>query len=202
MKGLTSRQREVFDFIRSFIASRRYPPTIREIAEHFGFSVKGSYDHLKALKRKGFVRGDRGRSRALEIVPDADAERRGLLLPIPVLGNVAAGKPLLAEENLTGYVQVPAGSLKKGQHFALQVRGDSMKDAGIMDGDVVVVAQQDTADNGDIVVAMVDEAVTLKRFFVEKNRVRLKAENPQFPPIYTQNVRILGRLAFLMRTYG
>jgi repressor LexA len=201
MKGLTARQREVYDFVRSFIATRRYPPTIREIAEHFGFSVKGSYDHLKALKRKGYVRGARGRSRALEIVPDAEAERQGKLVPVPVLGNVAAGRPLLAEENLTGFVQVPAGSLKKGQHFALQVRGDSMKDAGIIDGDVVVVSQQDTADNGDIVVAMVDEAVTLKRFFAERNRVRLKAENPRFPPIYTQSVRILGRLAFLMRTY-
>jgi repressor LexA len=200
MKGLTPRQREVFDFIRSFIAQKRYPPTIREIAAHFGFSVKGSFDHLKALRKKGFVRCANGRSRAIEVVADPD-DRQGKLVPVPVLGNVAAGKPLFAEENLTGFVQVPAGSLKKGQHFALQVRGDSMRDAGIIDGDVVVVAHQETADNGDIVVAMVDEAVTLKRFFAERNRVRLKAENPRYPPIYTQNVRILGRLAFLMRTY-
>ena len=202
MKGLTTRQREVFDFIRSFIRSKRYPPTIREIAENFGFSVKGSYDHVKALQKKGFIRCAGNRSRAIEVIADTDAERQPNLVSVPVLGAVAAGRPLFAEENLTGWIQVPAASLKKGQHFALQVRGDSMKDAGIMDGDVVVVSHQETAENGEIVVAMVDEAVTLKRFFVERNRVRLKAENPKYPPLYTQNVRILGRLAFLMRTYA
>jgi repressor LexA len=202
MKGLTARQREVFDFIRSFIRSKRYPPTIREIAVNFGFSVKGSYDHVKALQKKGFIRCAGNRSRAIEVIADTDAERQPNLVSVPVLGAVAAGRPLFAEENLTGWIQVPAASLKKGQHFALQVRGDSMKDAGIMDGDVVVVSHQETAENGEIVVAMVDEAVTLKRFFVEKNRVRLKAENPKYPPLYTQNVRILGRLAFLMRSYA
>ena len=202
MKGLTTRQREVFDFIRSFIHTKRYPPTIREIAENFGFSVKGSYDHVKALQKKGFIRCAGNRSRAIEVVADAEAERAPNLVSVPVLGAVAAGRPLFAEENLTGWIQVPAASLKKGQHFALQVRGDSMKDAGIMDGDVVVVSHQETAENGEIVVAMVDEAVTLKRFFVERNRVRLKAENPKYPPLYTQNVRILGRLAFLMRSYA
>ena len=202
MKGLTTRQREVFDFIRSFIRIKRYPPTIREIAVNFGFSVKGSYDHVKALQKKGFIRCAGNRSRAIEVIADTDAERQPNLVSVPVLGAVAAGRPLFAEENLTGWIQVPAASLKKGQHFALQVRGDSMKDAGIMDGDVVVVSHQETAENGEIVVAMVDEAVTLKRFFVEKNRVRLKAENPKYPPLYTQNVRILGRLAFLMRSYA
>ena len=202
MKGLTARQREVFDFIRTFIHTKRYPPTIREIAVNFGFSVKGSFDHVKALQKKGFIRCAGNRSRAIEVVADAEAERQPNLVSIPVLGSVAAGKPLFAEENLTGWIQVPAASLRKGQHFALQVRGDSMKDAGIMDGDVVVVAHQETAENGEIVVAMVDDAVTLKRFFVEKNRVRLKAENPKYPPLYTQSVRILGRLAFLMRSYA
>jgi len=202
MRGLTTRQREVFDFIRSFIRTKRYPPTIREIAVNFGFSVKGSYDHVKALQKKGFIRCAGNRSRAIEVVADAEADRQPNLLSVPVLGSVAAGKPLFAEENLAGWIQVPAASLKKGQHFALQVRGDSMKDAGIMDGDVVVVAHQETAENGEIVVAMVDDAVTLKRFFVEKNRVRLKAENAKYPPLFTQNVRILGRLAFLMRSYA
>jgi repressor LexA len=200
MKGLTQRQREVFDFIREFIRLNRYPPTIREIATHFGFSVKGSYDHVHALEKKGFLRCQENRSRAIEIIRDAEADHEEVA-SVPLLGNVAAGRPLFSEENLQGYVQVPATALHGATHFALQVRGDSMKDAGIMDGDVVVVAHQNTADNGDIVVAMVDEAVTLKRFFVEKNRVRLKAENSKYPPLYTQNVRILGKLAFLMRTY-
>jgi repressor LexA len=201
MKGLTQRQREVFNFIREFIRLNRYPPTIREIATYFGFSVKGSYDHVKALEKKGFLICHENRSRAIEITRDADADREEVA-SVPLLGNVAAGKPLFAEENLQGYVQVPASSLGSSTHFALQVKGDSMRDAGIMDGDVVVVKQQSTAENGDIVVAMVDDAVTLKRFFMEKNRVRLKAENPKYPSLYTQNVRILGRLAFLMRSYA
>jgi repressor LexA len=201
MKGLTERQKEIFDFIRGFIRSNRYPPTIREIASNFSFSVKGSYDHVKALERKGFLRCHENRSRAIEITEEPEGEMGARLVPVPLLGNVAAGKPLFAEENLQGYVQVPAEWVDSRSYFALKVKGDSMKDTGIMDGDTVVVAHQNTAENGDIVVAMVDDAVTLKRFFVEKNRVKLKAENPKYPPIFTQNVRILGKLAFLMRKY-
>jgi len=118
-----------------------------------------------------------------------------------VLGRVAAGLPLLAEENLEGTVKLPRDFVKRGPHFALHVTGDSMRDAGIIDGDIAVFRQQQTAENGDIVVAMVDEAVTLKRFFKEKNRVRLQAENSDYPPIFTQNVRVLGRLAHLIRRY-
>jgi repressor LexA len=202
MKGLTERQREVFDFIRGFIRTNRYPPTIREIATSFRFSIKGSYDHVKALERKGFLRCHENRSRAIEITDEPEGERESKLSSIPLLGNVAAGKPLFAEENLQGYVMVPAECISNSAHFALQVKGDSMKEAGIMDGDVVVVTHQNTADNGDIVVAMVDDAVTLKRFFMEQNRIKLKAENPKYPPIFTQNVRILGKLAFLMRRYA
>jgi repressor LexA len=201
MKGLTQRQREVFDFIREFIHKNRYPPTIREIAVNFRFSVKGSYDHVKALQKKGYIRCHGNRSRAIEIMRDAEADKDEMA-SVPLLGSVAAGKPLFAEENLQGFVQVPANALGASPHFALRVKGDSMKDAGIFDGDTVVVVHQSSADNGDIVVAMVDEAVTLKRFFMEKNRVRLKAENLKYPPIYTQNVRILGKLAFLMRSYA
>jgi len=201
MKGLTQRQREVFDFIREFIHKNRYPPTIREIAVNFRFSVKGSYDHVKALEKKGYIRCHGNRSRAIEIMRDAEADKDEMA-SVPLLGSVAAGKPLFAEENLQGFVQVPANALSASPHFALRVKGDSMKDAGIFDGDTVVVVHQSSADNGDIVVAMVDEAVTLKRFFMEKNRVRLKAENLKYPPIYTQNVRILGKLAFLMRSYA
>ena len=200
MKGLTQRQGEVFDFIREFIHKNRYPPTIREIAVNFRFSVKGSYDHVKALEKKGYLRCHENRSRAIEIIRDAEADKDEVA-SVPLLGSVAAGKPLFAEENLQGFVQVPAAALGASAHFAVKVKGDSMRDAGILDGDTVVVAHQSSADNGDIVVAMVDEAVTLKRFFMEKNRVRLKAENPKYPSIYTQNVRILGKLAFLMRNY-
>jgi repressor LexA len=165
----------------------------------FSISVKGAYDHVKALERKQFIKLDNNRSRTIEVLGDeGEADRT---VDVPVLGSVAAGLPLLAEENLDGTVKLPHDFVRRGTHFALHVQGDSMRDAGIMDGDVAVFRQQQTADNGDIVVAMVDEAVTLKRFFKEKNRVRLQAENPQYPPIFTQNVRVLGRLAHLIRRY-
>jgi repressor LexA len=199
MRNLTDRQKQVLEFIRDFIGINRYPPTIREISQHFGFSVKGGYDHVKALQRKGVLKCQGNRSRAIEITDGSVADP--LMRSVPILGSVAAGKPLFAEENFQGAVSVPATGFSKGQHFALHVKGDSMRDAGILDGDLVIVRQASEAENGEIVVAMVDDAVTLKRFYKEKNRVRLKAENPRFPPIYTQNVRILGILASLIRHY-
>lgn len=200
MREITRRQSEVLGYIRSFITDHHFPPTIREISEHFSISVKGAYDHVKALEKKGFLKIDNNRSRTIEVIGH-DEPPEHEVLEIPVLGNVAAGVPLLAEENLEGKVRLPAEHLGRGDHFALHVRGDSMRDVGIMDGDLAVFRQQEVANNGDIVVAMVDEAVTLKRFFKEKNRVRLQAENPDYPPIFTQTVRVLGRLAHLIRTY-
>jgi len=199
MKAITRRQSEVLDYIKSFIETHHFPPTIREISEHFSISVKGAYDHVKALERKAYIRLDNNRSRTIEVLDGFGPGDR--LVEIPILGNVAAGLPLLAAENREGSVRMPSDQIGSGEHFALHVSGDSMKDAGIMDGDVAVIRQQPVADNGDIVVAMVDEAVTLKRFFKEKNRVRLQAENEAYPPIFTQNVKILGKLAHLIRSY-
>ena len=200
MKCLTGRQREVLDFIKKYKSKCSYPPTIREIAENFNISVKGAYDHLKALEKKESIRCNLRRSRAIEIVEEELENNE--IAKVPLLGNVAAGKPLLAEENFDGTVPVPCSFLRKGRHFALKVKGDSMKDAGILENDVALFLHQNTAENGNIVVAMLDdEAVTLKRFYKEKNRVKLKAENPVYPPIYTQNVRILGKLICVMRNY-
>jgi repressor LexA len=199
MKAITKRQSEVLDYIKAFISEHKFPPTIREISEFFSISVKGAYDHVKALEKKAFIRLDTNRSRTIEVLGhDLDTDRT---VEIPVLGHVAAGVPLLAEENLEGAVKLPEEYVRSAPHFALRVRGDSMRDAGIMDGDVAVIRHQKVADNGDIVVAMVDDAVTLKRFFKEKNRVRLQSENPEYPPMFTQNVRILGKLAHLIRRY-
>lgn len=200
MRDLTARQREVLDYIRGFLREHHFPPTIREISDHLRVSVKGAYDHVKALEKKGHIRIDSNRSRTIELVGEP-IDEEPQTVEVPILGNVAAGLPLLAEENLEGSVQIPRAQLRAGEHFALHVRGDSMTGAGIIDGDVAVFRQQPVADNGDIVVAMVDEAVTLKRFFKEKNRVRLQAENEAYPPIFTQNVRILGKLAQLVRSY-
>lgn len=200
MKKLTNRQNEVLSFIRNYLGEHRYPPTMREIAAFFSISVKGAYDHVKALEKKGVIRLGSSKSRALELIGEEDNQEE--VLEIPILGNVAAGLPLFAEENLEGNVKIPASQLKRGEHFALQVKGDSMQDAGILDGDTAVFLKTETADNGDIIVARInDEAVTLKRFFREANRVKLKAENPVYPPIYTQNIRILGKLQRLLRNY-
>ncbi|NOY10330.1 MAG: transcriptional repressor LexA [Spirochaetes bacterium] len=200
MKGLTGRQEEVLKYIKRYITEHQFPPTIREIGENFGISVRGSYDHVKALEKKDYIKCQLNRSRAIELLPKANMEK-GSLRKIPLLGNVAAGKPLFAEENFEGHVELPAAYLNNGKHFALNIKGDSMKDAGIMDGDVAVISHQNTADNGDIVVAMLDDAVVLKRFYMEKNRVKLKSENESYLPIYSQNVRILGRLTCIIRKY-
>ncbi|MBI9103908.1 MAG: transcriptional repressor LexA [Spirochaetales bacterium] len=203
MKDLTNRQQEILSYLESYIGDHKYPPTMREIAANFGISAKGAHDHIKALEKKNRIKCDINRSRAIEILGnDPRPDLRELNIEIPILGNVAAGVPLFAEENFDGYIQVSADSLRTGTHFALRVKGDSMQDAGILDGDLGIFLQRNIAENGDIVVAMLnEESVTLKRFFKEKNRIKLKAENPVYPPIYTQNIRILGKLQRIIRYY-
>jgi len=200
VKELTKRQEEVLTFIVDFINSSKYPPTMREIASNFHITVNGAYDHVKALEKKGKIHCDVNRSRAIGIIKEKEDLEE--IIEVPLLGNVAAGKPLLSEENFDGFIKIPSSNLSHGTHFALIVRGDSMQDIGIMDGDTAIMVYKQTAENGDIIVAMVnDEAVTLKRFYKEKNRIKLKAENPVYPPIYSQNVRILGKLQYLIRSY-
>jgi repressor LexA len=202
MKELTKRQKEVLSFIANHINKHSYPPTIREIAEHFTISVKGAYDHVAALKKKNCLKQDGNRSRTMVLTESIDDEDSKLLSKIPIVGTVAAGVPILSEENWEGTLTMHKPSLKKNRvYFAVKVRGDSMQDAGIMDGDMAVIEKQSAAKNGEIVVAVVDEAVTLKRFFKESSRIRLQAENPDYKPIYCQDVRILGRLAQIIRQY-
>jgi len=199
MKKLTQRQEQVLDFIKSFIIENHFPPTIREISGHFSISVKGAYDHIKALEKKSYIRCNENRSRAIEVLGESLSDDKNL--EIPILGNVAAGLPLMAEENWEGTISIPSAMLGKGTHFALHVQGDSMTGAGILDGDLAMIRHQETAENGEIVVAMVEEAVTLKRFYKEKSRIKLQAENPIFKPIFTQDVRILGKLVNIIRSY-
>ncbi len=200
MKGLTGKQQEVLDFIKDFIGDNKYPPTIREVADRFSISVKGSYDHIKALEKKKYLRCGGNRSRAIEVI-FADNDENDKVSRLPVLGSVAAGKPLFAAENFDGTVRVPVQFLGKGRYFVLNVKGDSMRDAGIMDGDIAIINYRNHAENGEIVVALLDEAVTLKRFFRQKNRIMLKAENPAYAPIFTQDAKILGRLECIIRRY-
>jgi repressor LexA len=199
MKTLTARQQAVFDFIVEYLDEHAYPPTIREIADRFAISVKGAYDHVKALEKKGKLHLSENRSRALEVVREEKVEKS--YVEIPLIGVVAAGKPILAEENLSGSLPVPAEMVRNRSCFALTVRGDSMRDAGIFHGDIAIIEEKQVADNGEIVVAMIDDAVTLKRFFRENNRVKLVAENPAYSPIYTQDLKILGCLKGLIRKY-
>jgi len=200
MKTLTKRQNEILQFIREYIQDNQYPPSIREIGRNFSISVKGAYDHVKALEKKQVISINHNKSRAITLSPEED--RGDDTRKIPILGNVAAGLPLFAEENYDGSVTLPTDVLRNGNLFALKVEGESMTGAGILDGDLAVFVHQPVAENGEIVVAMVDDAVTLKRFFKEKNRIRLQAENPAYPSIFTQDVRILGKLITIIRQYG
>ena len=202
MKELTERQKEVLTFIAGHISSHSFPPTIREIAEHFEISVKGAHDHVTALRRKNYLKQSGKRSRTMELTRPRENEDLGKIARIPIVGTVAAGIPILAEENWEGTLPVQQSTLKKNRtYFALRVRGDSMSGAGIMDGDMAVIEKLSVVKNGEIAVAVVDDAVTLKRFYRENTRIRLQAENPAYKPIYCQNLRILGRLSQIIRNY-
>jgi repressor LexA len=202
VKELTERQREVLSFIRKCI-NAHYPPTVREVADHFDISVKGAYDHLAALKKKGRIRMGRG-PRTMELIKGQDDEDPSDMVEIPILGFVAAGIPVNVESNWDGTVSVHRSELKeRGDFFALRVRGDSMTGAGIMDGDTVVIKQTNIAENGEIVVVQVNDNTTLKRFYHEASRVKLLPENEAFTPIFSslRDIRILGRLVYLVRSY-
>ena len=202
MKELTERQKEVLSFIADYINNHAYPPTIREIAEYFGISVKGAHDHVTALRRKNCLKQSGKRSRTMELMRSRDDEDMGRMSKIPIVGTVAAGIPILAEENWEGTLPVHQSMLKKNRiYFALKVRGDSMSGVGIMDGDMAVIEKQNVVKNGEIAVAVVEDAVTLKRFYKENTRIKLQAENPAYKPIYCQDVRILGRLFQIIRNY-
>jgi repressor LexA len=200
MRDLTSRQKEILNFIHEYIQTNNYPPTVRETARAFSISVKGAYDHLKALEKKGHIKTSEKRSRSIELIapPQGDAP----VIQIPLLGEIAAGKPIFADENFERTIAIPADLVaNRVPHFAVRVKGDSMIGVGILSGDIAIIEQCETAQNGDIVVALLEENVTLKRFFIENNRYRLQAENPRYAPIYTQDLRILGRLRGIYRSY-
>ena len=204
-REMTGRQQQILDFIRSEIHRRGFPPSVREIGEAVGLSSSSTvHSHLAALETKGLLRRDPSKPRALEVLDYRDTERGidyGDVRAVPLVGQVAAGVPLLAAENIEGTMSLPA-ELSGDQAFILKVRGDSMIEAGILDGDFVVVRQQRAADNGDIVVAMVEDDATVKRFFREADRVRLQPENSTMEPIYARDVSVLGKVVALFRRIG
>ncbi|MBQ7753935.1 MAG: transcriptional repressor LexA [Treponema sp.] len=203
MKEITERQKEVLTFISQFTEDNVCPPTVREIGDHFGISLRAVQDHITALQKKGYITQTQKRSRSIRVLVDMREKAPELYVgKVPLLGNVAAGRPLLSEENLDGYVNLTEPFVRPGKsYFALRVRGQSMINAGILDGDLAVVEQSSTALDGQIIVAVIDDAITLKRYYKEAGRVRLQPENPDFPAIYSTDVRVVGILSNIVRTY-
>lgn len=203
MKQITQVQKNVLNYIADFIEENSYPPTVREISEHFEKSIRAVQDNLVALQKKGFISLTQRKSRSIRILVDERQTSSKLFVDkVPLLGTIAAGKPLLSEENLEGYVTLTEPFIRPGKsYFALRVRGQSMINAGILEGDLAIVEQGSDAVDGQIVVAVLDDAITLKRYYKEQNRIRLQPENPAFNPIYCTDVRIVGTLANLVRTY-
>ena len=200
MKGITERQQQVLNFISDYTAENGYPPTVREISEHFGISIRAIQDHLIALQKKGYLSQAQKRSRSIKVL--SDSQNQPFVGKVPLLGTVAAGKPLLCEENLDGYVNLTEPFVRPGKsYFALRVRGQSMINAGILEGDLAVVEQANVAVDGQIIVAVIDDAITLKRYYKESGRIRLQPENPDFQAIYCTDVRIVGILSNIVRTY-
>jgi repressor LexA len=204
---LTGRQQEIWDFLVAYAERHGYPPTVREIGEAVGLASPSTvHAHLANLERAGLLRRDPTKPRALELLGSRPREvDAGAARKLPLVGDIAAGGPLLAEQNIEDYLAVPAPLSRGGEEFLLRVKGDSMVNAGILDGDVVVVRRQADATNGDIVVALAgddesaDEA-TVKRFFREDGRIRLQPENDALEPIYAPHVHILGKVTGVFRS--
>ncbi|MGQ0550248.1 MAG: transcriptional repressor LexA [Armatimonadota bacterium] len=197
--GLTRRQSDILTFVRRYTESHGYPPSVREIGQAMGVTSSSTvHSHLAALERKGYLRRDPSKPRALEILRDNGAPA-ARTVTLPVVGRVAAGAPLLAEQNIDEYMAVPADMLSGAEGFVLKVRGDSMIGAGIQDGDLLVVRRQPTATNGDIVVARLDDEATVKQFFREKDRVRLQPANEALEPVYAREVIVEGKAIAVIR---
>jgi len=202
-KDLTERQRMVFKFINKCIQERGFPPTVNEIQAEFSFrSPTGVFKHLRAIERKGYIRIHPQMARGIELLVKEDLRESKAYRSIPLVGRIAAGKPVLAVENIEKNM-VLGRDFCRGASFMLRVKGDSMINAGILDRDYVLVKQQSTAENGEIVVALVDDEATVKRFFQEKDRITLKPENDAFPPLVIEHeqkgFRIIGKVVGLYR---
>jgi repressor LexA len=197
--NLTKRQQEIFDYVKEHVSDHGYPPTVRDIGKAIGLTSSSTvHAHLANLEKLGLLRRDPTKPRAIEVLKD---KARQVVTPsgLPLVGQVAAGQPVLADENIEEYVPVPGIAGGDDGEFVLRVKGDSMKDAGILEGDFVIVRRQETAADGDIVVALVGEEATVKRFFREDDHVRLQPENETMQPIRTREAQVLGRVVGLCR---
>jgi repressor LexA len=204
MQGLTEKQKQVQRVIWEFYQETGTPPTVREIGQRMGLSSSCTVQrHLDALERKGYIKRHHTKARSVEIVRSEDPSMlRRPSVSVPLLGTVAAGQPLLAAENIEDVYAMPADLVKGNDLFMLRVKGDSMIEDGLFDGDIVVVRKQDTAENGDVVVALLEDEATVKRFYRERGRIRLQPANQAMQPIFADEAQILGKVILGIRRFG
>lgn len=200
---ISPKQTEILEYIKSEIINRGFPPAVREICEAVNLkSTSSVHSHLETLERNGYIRRDPTKPRAIEIVDDNFNLTRRELVNVPVVGRVAAGEPILAVENVENYFPIPAEFMPNSQTFMLNVKGESMINAGILDGDQILVQQQSTAENGDIVVALIDDSATVKTFYKEDGYYRLQPENDTMEPIIVKDdLKILGKVIGVFRFF-
>jgi repressor LexA len=201
MKNLTDRQREILEFISESTEANGFPPTIREISENFGISLRAVQDHVVACQKKGFLSQSQKRSRSFRVIKDEF--KKPFTAKVPLVGDEnAVGGRILCEENINKYIDIAEPFVQPGKsYFAMHVRGESMINAGILDGDLAVIEQAQIASEGQIVAAVVNDSITLKRFFRDNEQIRLQSENPEIQPIYTNDAQIEGVMVGLVRKY-
>ena len=199
---ITQKQQEILDFVKSEILSKGYPPAVRDICEAVNLkSTSSVHSHLESLEKNGYIRRDPTKPRAIEIMDEDFYMLRHEMINVPLVGTVAAGQPILAAENIESYFPIPSEYVPNADTFMLRVKGDSMVNAGIFNGDQIMVQQQSTASNGDIVVALIDEEATVKTFYKEEGHYRLQPENDTMKPIIVDEVTILGKVFGVFRLF-
>lgn len=197
---ITEKQKEILEYIKETILKKGYPPAVREICEAVNLkSTSSVHSHLETLEKNGYIRRDPTKPRTIEILDDDFALTRREMVNVPLIGTVAAGVPILAQENIENYMPFPAEMLPNKDIFMLRVKGESMIEAGILNGDQVLVSSQSTAENGEMVVALVDDSATVKTFYKEDGHYRLQPQNSSMEPIIVDDVQILGKVIGLFR---
>ena len=201
-RPISKKQEEILNYITNEILERGFPPAVREICQAVGLkSTSSVHSHLESLERNGYIRRDPTKPRAIEILDESFNMIRREMVNVPIIGTVAAGQPILAEQNIEGYFPIPTEYMPNKQSFMLKVKGESMINAGIFDGDKVLVKQQATAENGDIVVALVDDSATVKTYYKENGHYRLQPENDSMDPIIVDKCEILGKVFGVFRIF-
>ena len=201
-RPITKKQEEILNYIKDEILERGFPPAVREICQAVGLkSTSSVHSHLESLEKNGYIRRDPTKPRAIEILDESFNMLRREMVNVPVVGTVAAGQPILAEQNIDSYFPIPSEYMPNEQSFILKVKGESMVNAGILDGDSVLVMQQTTARNGDIVVALIEDSATVKTYYKENGHYRLQPENDPMDPIIVDDCKILGKVFGVFRFF-